>query len=99
MDKRSDRYNRAVASLTELLVAEGFDAVSRAYAEATWEDEEKRFIRANKVKYVSGGHVCVPRLRGAKRCPSASYGLYGLHERLPASDHVSEWKRDWSRNQ
>lgn len=102
-DNPSIRYKEAVRALRYLLETEGGDTASRACAEALaddlrrwyaekrhrrWTDEEVKVIERNN-------HVCIHRLRGARRCPDSCdepCGLGGQFSQFPCADHLSEWR-------
>jgi hypothetical protein len=88
-NKRTARYEQAVAALQALLEEGGLDAVSRAYGEATWQEEERQFRVINKLTPLKG-HRCVPRLRG-QRCPGKYHYMW---DKVPVQDHSSDWKKD-----
>jgi len=92
----SAAYKNAVKALCDLLVKEGLDSVVRAYAESSEVEYKKVFAEKRGLSPVTGGHVCVHRLKGAKHCPDRyNQSCEAKCDiRIPNSDHLSEWKHN-----
>jgi hypothetical protein len=102
VSKPSEAYKAAVRALKDLMKAEGGDVAGRACAEAMsqyhktvyaerqhrpWTDQQRvQLIESEK------SHVCVERLKGAKRCPETMKNPCGWPTGLPGQDHLSEWQ-------
>jgi hypothetical protein len=102
-DKPSGKYKEAVRILHELIEAEGGDTASRACAEAMADDLQRWYAEKkhrrwtdDEVKVIErDSHVCIHRLRGARRCPDSHKepcGLGGEFSQFPCADHLSEWR-------
>lgn len=82
--ERTEAYLKAVEALSALLAAQGEDAVSRAFAEASAEARAEDFAKSRGLKR-SGGRLCVHRLSG-RQCD--------LRDCVPpAGDHDTLWLR------
>lgn len=93
MSKPSQRYADAVTALAALVQAEGPDAATRAYAQATWETRREQWAAKHGGLKQSAGHVCLSRLLGKRRCNEA--GPDTLRPcRPPGADHCSLWLKD-----
>ena len=83
--ERTETYVGAVETLSELLAAQGEDAVSRAFAEASAEARFGDFARSRGLK-LSDGRLCIHRLSG-RQCD--------LKDCFPpVGDHDTLWIRD-----
>ena len=87
---KSAKYQQAVDIIRQLLKAEGLDHVTRAYAEATWNERNNEFARQYGVESLRERHVCFHRLKGEKRCLCDTKGDISS----PVSDHLSEVRKD-----
>jgi hypothetical protein len=100
-DQPSAIYKEAVRAIRELMEAEGGDSAGRACAEAMqdevrrWYAEKKHRVWTEKSVVVTErqtSHVCIQRLKGAKRCVDTYDRPCNLtFEQFPAADHLSEW--------
>lgn len=90
-EKPSEAYLKAMSALEELLTAEGFDKVSRVYAETVSQYALQAFT-AGGLKRRSGPHVCIHRLLGAARCPETIKDPCDSY--FPVMQYSTEWTRD-----
>jgi len=86
----SEKYKKAVAILQELLEAEGYGVVNRAYAEVVADSVRENFASSG-IKQRTTGHVCIHRLLGKPRCPNNAYNFCTSPSGLPGNDHPTEW--------
>lgn len=100
-DNPTAKYKEAVRVLRELIEAEGGDTASRACAEAMAHEERRWYAEKHhrvwtdkdvKLTEREISHVCIHRLKGAKRCPDSYKNPCGMNlPQLPCADHLSEW--------
>ena len=86
----SEKYKKAVSALRQLLLAEGENIASRAFAESVQEARRKNFTRIYEVTPPKDSHVCFHRLLGEK-CPDEKCFSPQI---IPHADHCSEWQKD-----
>jgi len=90
MKKPSEEYKNAVSVLRQLLLAEGENAASRAFAEVVHEARKSNFCEMHKITPRRDSHVCIHRLL-ERKCPNDKCLSPQM---IPGSDHCSEWQKD-----
>jgi hypothetical protein len=87
----SEQYTAVVNAVESLIVSEGGDRATRAYAQAISEPLAEAYARSHGWKRRNSTHVCIRRLTGKSRCPNNGRVDCDVYCYIPRADHLIEW--------